>query len=133
MNKTFAIMATALALASCSSNKNVKPIDITGQWSIVSAMGKSTEGGERPAFIKFDEKGEMNGNATVNHFFGGYELKDNQISFTNIGMTRMWGPSMEIETAISQALDQAATIQTEGNKMYFFNSSNDTIMTLVKE
>ena len=133
MNKTFAIMATALALVSCSSNKNVKPLDITGQWSIVSAMGKSTEGGERPAFIKFDEKGEMNGNATVNLFFGGYELKDNQISFTNIGMTRMWGPSMEIETAISQALDQAATIQAEGNKMYFFNSSNDTIMTLVKE
>ena len=26
MNKTFAIMATALALASCSSNKNVRPM-----------------------------------------------------------------------------------------------------------
>lgn len=133
MNKIFTIIAAIFALASCSASKQLEASDLVGKWAIVKAMDISTEGAERHAFIEFDNDGRMNGNASVNTFFGGYELKGNQLTFSNIGMTMMMGASMDIEQAITKALDGSVTVKSKGNTLYFLNSNKKTIMTLEKE
>ena len=47
-------------------------------------------------------------------------------------MTMKYGQSMDIERAISKALDGSSTIKANGNNLYFLNATNDTIMHIVK-
>ena len=67
----------AIAITSCSTQKTA--MDITGTWNIEKAMGKSTVGAETAPFIQFENDGKMNGNASVNSFFGNYQLKGNKL------------------------------------------------------
>ena len=133
MNKIFTFIAAVFALASCSTSKQIEPINLVGKWAIVNAMGMSTEGCERQAFIEFNDEGRMNGNATVNNFFGSYVLKADQLSFSNIGTTMMMGPTMDIEQSITKVLDGSVTVRAKGDSLYFRNSDKETIMTLKKE
>ena len=106
MKKFFILSAICALMCSCGSQKKVEgnTADLYGEWIIEKAMGLSTEGGEKQAFIKFAPDGKMNGNASVNSFFGGYELKGDTLKLGNVGMTRMMGPSMDIEDAVVKAL-----------------------------
>lgn len=121
-----------IALTGCASQKTITTESLAGKWSIKSAMGTSTEKGESPAYITFEKDGKVHGCATVNLFHGGYTLDKDQITFSQMGMTMKWGQSMDIERAISKALDGSSTIKANGNNLYFLNATNDTIMHIVK-
>ena len=47
-------------------------------------------------------------------------------------MTRMMGASMEVEDAITKALNNVASIKGADNKAYVLDANNDTIMVLSK-
>ena len=83
-------------------------------------------------YITFEKDGKVHGCATVNLFHGGYTLNKDQITFSQMGMTMKYGQSMDIERAISKALDGSSTIKANGNNLYFLNATNDTIMHIVK-
>lgn len=125
----------AFVLSSCGCNKKVcqQTVDLTGTWVIVTAMDKETKNGDKPAIITFDGNGKVNGNATVNTFFGGYALQGNTISFGNMGMTNMMGKSMDIEQAINEALGHSSTVETDGKKAKMKNKAGKTVMTLEKK
>lgn len=108
-------------------------MDITGTWNIEKAMGKSTVGAETAPFIQFEDDGKMYGNASVNRFFGNYQLKGNKLKFSNLGMTLMLGASMDIEDAVKQAIDRSNTIKADDFKAYIFGEKNDTVMVLKKQ
>lgn len=108
-------------------------MDITGTWNIEKAMGKSTVGAETAPFIQFENDGKMYGNASVNRFFGNYQLKGNKLKFSNLGMTLMLGASMDIEDAVKQAIDRSNTIKADNFKAYIFGEKNDTVMVLKKQ
>lgn len=124
---------TAIILVGCASHKAITTDSLSGKWAIKSAMGTSTEKGESPAYITFEKDGKVHGCATVNLFHGGYTLNNNEITFSQMGMTMKWGQSMDIERAIGKALDGKATIKANGRNLYFVNAANDTIMHIVKE
>ena len=50
-----------------------------------------------------------------------------------MGMTRMMGKSMDIEQAINEALDNSATVETDGKNAKVMNKDGKTVMTLVKK
>ena len=127
------LMATILSSCGCSKKLEASSTTIQGEWTIETAMNKSTEGGEKQAFINFNSDGKMNGNATVNSFFGGYTLKGNEISFTQVGMTRMMGASMDIETAITQAIGEANTIEIKGDDATIADKAGNTVMVLKRK
>ena len=120
-----------MAIMSCSTQKSA--MDITGKWNIEKAMGKSTAGADTSPFISFDKEGNINGNASVNSFFGSYNLNGDKLSFSKLGMTRMMGQSMDIEQAITQALGSTSTIKAEDFDAVFFNEKKDTVMILSKQ
>jgi len=133
MKKALIALAGMLALVGCGSQKNAKSIDITGKWAIEQAMGVSTEGAENHAFINFEKDGNLNGNASVNVFNGSYKLNGDKLTLSNIGMTKMMGASMEIEDAITEAINTTASVKADGEKIMVLDQKDKTVMVLVKE
>lgn len=130
--KLFAIILGTLTMMACGAQRDAQQPDITGKWNIDNAMGISTQTAENPTFIDFEANGKMNGNASVNTFNGSFTLNGENLTLSNIGMTRMMGASMDVEDAITQALNNTASIHVDGEKAFIFNASNDTIMVLSK-
>ena len=126
------LLISAVVLPGCTAQKETTLEDIAGQWNIETACGQSTAEGENQAFINFGENGEMTGNTSVNSFFGQYTLKDGKLVLKNIGMTRKMGPNMEIETAVTEALNAIATIEVKDSTASVLNEEGKVIMTLKK-
>ena len=120
-----------LALMGCRSAKSAQ--SLTGRWVIDTAMGITARGGDDVAFIQFAEDGKMNGCSSVNLFNAGYTLQKGNLHFTPVAMTRRMGRSMNIETAVTQALGAAARVKVKGQQAYILDEKNDTVMVLAKE
>ena len=127
MKKFFYFIACAAIAISCAT----KTADISGKWNIESACGLSTENGERPAYIIFKD-GKVNGNASVNSFFGEYKYENGKLSFSAMGMTRMMGASMEIEDSVMSAINKLATFRIDGDKAVAYDAEGNAVMTLTK-
>lgn len=124
--------ASTLALVGCTVQSTSEPVDIVGKWNIEKAMNVTTEKATNPTFINFDKDGSVNGNASVNLFKGTYKLNGDSLKISDIGMTMMMGPSMDVEDAVTKALNTTALVKAENGKLYVFNETNDTIMVLAK-
>lgn len=127
-----AAFAAAAILTSCG-NAKVNTKAINGEWLIEQAMGVSTETAENEAFINFDGKGKVNGNASVNTFFGSYKFDGKSLKLENLGMTQMLGMSMDVEDAITKAINSTAAIEIDGDKAVITNSDGEQVMTLVRK
>ena len=80
---------------------------IIGDWTIVEADGIAVETGFETPSISFKEDGNVYGNTSINKFFGSYTVasdKSSTISFGNMGMTKMAGPTFETENAVTAGL-----------------------------
>ena len=133
MKFKFLLYCLLLILFACKSNKEISGIQIKGTWNILTASGISTDAGEKQAFITFDAGGKMSGNASVNSFFGSYKCTGNKLELSNIGMTRMLGSSMNVERAITAALNAVSTIRINGSTAAMYDSSGKEIMTLKRK
>lgn len=125
-----AFAVAMIILGSCSTQNNAK---LDGEWLITNACGVNTQGGDSDAFIKFDGKGKVNGNATVNTFFGSYTTSGNTLTFGTMGMTRMMGGSMKMEDAITDALNNTATWEVKNDEATIFNKDGKPVMTLKRK
>lgn len=133
MKKIMLSILGALSVWGCASQKSVVSVDVTGQWFITQAMGVPTDDAETTPFINFDKDGSVNGNASVNTFFGSYKLSGTSLSLSNIGMTKMMGASMNVEDAITNALNSVASIKVENGNASLLNSKDEVVMLLSRK
>ena len=61
------------------------------------------------------------GRTNCNRFFGKYELKGQELSFENLGMTRMACPDMQYEDAFVKMLDEVDSYEIKGSDLKFFD------------
>lgn len=128
------MLAGLLMLGSCGTcKKQGMTNDITGTWTIVEAMGESTAQGDSEAVITFDTEGKLTGNSSVNSFFGDYTLKTGTLSFSNVGMTRRMGRSMDVETRVIQAVNESASISVDGSSAVISDKNGKAVMKLRKK
>ena len=132
------LMAAAAALmtatSSCTASKGAATASsIKGSWDITEACGMSTAQGEKQAEITFADGGKVNGNASVNSFFGSYTLNGQKLQLTNVGMTSMMGQHMEIESAVAQALNSASAISVSGNTATVADARGTVVMHLKRK
>ncbi len=119
--------------ASASTNVASLKESIVGSWAIDKALDTSTETAEEQPFISFEENGRMNGNASVNLFFGGYILGgSDSLRLDNVGMTRKLGQSMDVERAITEAINTLCRMRVEGERAYCLNEEGDTLLWLTR-
>ncbi len=122
-----------LGLGSCSASKGAAAgASVKGSWAITEACGVSTAKGMNPAEITF-ENGKMHGCTSINNFFGGYKLSGNKLQLTDVGMTRMMGHPIEVEDAVTQALNSAATVSVSGDSATIFDASGKAVMHLKRK
>ncbi len=130
MKKIFSAIVMALLVMGCSSTKEMS---IVGTWHINDANGVSTEKGEEEAFIVFSAANEINGSTSVNSFFGKYKYASENLSLSDMGMTKRMGASMDVEDAVVQGLNSVKQCKISGNEATFFDESGKEIMHLVKK
>ena len=138
MKKTlFSALAACMAFCNCANvktNKFSTQPDILGQWTIVEANGMSTDSAETTPFIQFGDSGRVNGNASVNTFFGQYTLKGDSISFDQLGATMMMGreKDMEVEMAVMAALAQCVTLEVQDSVLNAKDHDGNVVMSLTR-
>lgn len=133
MKKMAMTLLGGILLAGCAGQGNSSQEAILGKWNIDKAMGLSTETAETPAFINFTEEGKVNGNSSVNLFNGEYKIEDGKLEFSPLAMTRMMGRSMDVEQAVTEALNTAHSIVADGDKAVVLNEAKDTVMVLSRQ
>lgn len=138
MKKTlFSALVACMAFSNCANvktNKFSTQPDILGQWTIVEANGMSTDSAETTPFILFGDSGRVNGNASVNTFFGQYTLKGDSISFDQLGATMMMGreKDMEVEMAVMAALAQCVTLEVQDSVLNAKDHDGNVVMSLTR-
>lgn len=116
MKKLIFAILSVVALCSCGAGKNVDVSKaILGDWEIVEAGGTAVEPGFDKATISFDGKGGVHGNTSINYFFGEYSLKGDGIKFGNVGLTKMLGPTPDVEKAVVDGLNTGVKVKFEDN------------------
>lgn len=133
MKKTLTFIAAAAILASCGSGKDLSKA-VVGNWTITEASGTPVEEGFEKPVINFGDNGEMNGNTSINNFFGGYAVKGDKISFSAVGVTKMAGPTGETERAVLDALNEVEKVKVENDSTIVLCTSDGTVaMKLVRQ
>ena len=128
------MLAGMLILTSCGTcKKQSMNNDVTGTWTIVEAMGQSTAQGDSEAVITFEAEGKLTGNSSVNSFFGDYTFKTGTLSFSNVGLTRRMGRSMDVEACVIQAVNNSTAISVDGSNAVITDKNGKTIMKLRKK
>ena len=107
-------------------------------WQLVSFAGNAPlEGSGMTAH--FSSK-EIQGNASCNHYFGGYKIKGDQISLSGLAWTEMacLDPEgiMEQEQVVMGLLSKAAEFRVTGDTLKITTSSGEILIferTLLEE
>ena len=94
----------------------------------------STDSAETTPFILFGDSGRVNGNVSVNTFFGQYTLKGDSISFDQLGATMMMGreKDMEVEMAVMAALAQCVTLEVQDSVLNAKDHDGNVVMSLTR-
>lgn len=137
MKKTMitALMTSAI-LGSCSTGNKYNTAlqeNLPGRWNIVEVDGQSTKGTENQPFINFTDSGTVNGNMSINLFFGTYTLKGDSISFGNMGMTQMAGINMDVEFAVRTAMEKCATLDMQDSIINAKDMDGNIVMKLKRD
>ena len=119
-----------LVFTGCSMVPVIKQGALKGtSWQLVSYGGNvPLEGSGMTANFSSDE---IQGNASCNHYFGGYKLSGDQISITGLGWTEMacQDPAgiMEQEQIVMGLLSLAAEYNLEENFLRIITSTGEVL------
>lgn len=125
-------IASTMFFAGCYSKnitKTTKPnVSLTNTYfKALNLNGHKVEVIEKEAHIKFAEKGTLNGNLGCNAFFGSFKVNDKNISFENIGSTKMMCSNIKTEDEFIKVLQNTKTYEIKGEILSFFDEKGDEI------
>lgn len=134
--KAAVLLCAGIGMSACKSSKQaVQPIDLTGEWNIVTVNGDKINAANTP-FIGLDVKEKrVYGNAGCNRMTGSFEidsLHPGKIQFGQIGTTRMTCPDMETESKVLQALDNVTGYTETDQGLSLTDAEGKALMTLEK-
>lgn len=128
------MMACAVLLlgACCTANKSVAEQQalLRSEWKIVKVNGEQAVGEDTPS-MKFTED-QVVGSTGCNRYFGGYELKGNNLLIGHVGATRRYCANAPSEAAILTAIGNVATFRVEADKAYLYDAGGTCVLELGK-
>ena len=113
MKKILTIAMMGAVLASCTEQK---PVDVEGQWNIVTLNGKTLEA-EKTPYVGFDtEAGKLYGNSGCNYIHGTFDLsEENIIKLGHVASTMMSCPDMTLEQEALATLEKVSKVEATEN------------------
>ena len=114
-----------------NTNETIKPnVSLTNTYfKALSLNGAKAEVFGKEAYIRFDTKDSITGNLGCNSFFGSFTTQDKNISFENVGSTKMMCPNMKTEDAFANVLQNTKTYEIKGETLNFFDEKGQKIST----
>lgn len=135
MKKLFVSVAVMTAVLMSSCGTSVKPVDLSGEWNIISVEGQSISEDAAP-FIGFDtQEGRIYGNAGCNRIMGVIEIDSvnpGHIVLSNVAATRMMCPDMKTEQKVMAALNSVAGYQASVSGVELTDKSGKIVLSLAK-
>jgi len=119
-----------LVMAGCASAVLPRSPELDGSEWVLFAIRKSRPIPNSTLTITFNED-QVNGSAGCNSFFGTYEIKNDEISFSAMGMTEMacMQPEgiMEQEIEFISYLQDATRFKIEGDRLSIIRPDGETL------
>jgi heat shock protein HslJ len=103
------------------------------EWKLVKLYDEDFSSLNPPITLKLDEaQKKINGFAGCNQFFGGYELNQSTLKFSNTGSTKMFcQDKSEIEDKYFKALGEVQSFKSESGKLFLITGEK-TILEFKK-
>ncbi|MDY0015741.1 MAG: META domain-containing protein [Bacteroidales bacterium] len=106
---------------------------LTGKtWKVISMkeMNLQTDSSDLP-LLKLTN-GRISGNSSCNRLLGEYSIRRKQITFQNVGGTKMMcpEPAFSREKLFFETLSNVKSWKVKKKKLYFFNENSNCIMVL---
>jgi len=95
------------------------------RWKLVELNGEEVTVPEGASDIHMTlslEENKVNGFAGCNTFFGTYETKDNSLSFSKVGATRMACPQLDLEGAFLKAIDSVQEYKIQKDELTLYSA-----------
>lgn len=100
---------------------------IAKKWTVINMKGIINLV-ENP-FLIFDEKeNKISGSASCNNFFGGYATVNNNLTFSQLGVTRIMCPNMIIETTFLNHLNSVRHFKIENDKLFLLDENQVVLL-----
>lgn len=117
------VSVAALIILFACQTQNISLFDT--EWKLKTINGKDYSSFNPPATLTFtQEESRVSGHAGCNRFFGGYELVDDNISFGQLGATKMFcEDKMELEDNYLKALEQVKRYRMKGNSLQLLDGA----------
>ena len=112
-----------ITLAGCK----IQQVSIANtEWKLVTINSEDVSGIEPPITLSLDEaQKKISGFAGCNRFFGGYEMNETTLRFSNIGSTKMFcQDKSSTENWYLQTLSEVQSFKTEGEKLLLLNGES---------
>ncbi len=125
MKNIFAAAVLLGAMTACGgSQQKALPLEGT-QWKLAkmeSIPAKAVTAEEDSFTLQFNAADTMVfGRTNCNRFFGKYLQKGRDLSFENMGMTRMACPDMQYEDAFVKMLDDVDSYEIKGSELKLYD------------
>lgn len=124
MKKGIAAVALLVAMTACGGAQKVAPLEGT-TWKLSAMEGIPATAIEAEAdffTLQLNAADTMAaGRTNCNRFFGRYALKDAQLTFDQMGMTRMACPDMAYEEAFVKMLSEVDRYAIEGSELKLYD------------
>lgn len=118
---------TLILFASCANNKEAKTLD--GNWEVTSIKEMSSFEAP-PNFIINLETMKVAGFSGCNRFFGSVVTEKNELSFHNMGGTKMACPDFTVENLFITTIPEVRSFSFNDNILQFKSEMNEVIMTM---
>ncbi len=95
------------------------------EWKLKTINGKDYSSFSPPASLIFtQEENRVSGHAGCNRFFGGYKLANDNLSFGQLGATKMLcEDKMELEDNYLKALEHVKRYRAKGNSLQLLDEA----------
>lgn len=103
------------------------------KWQLVTIDGSriATSTGNQIPYLEFDlTKKTISGNGGCNSYGGSYDLKDNNISFTNIFHTEMACDALDTEVLFFQKFSEVKTFVSKPDILQLLDASGNIVLEL---
>lgn len=124
------MIALTLSLSSCGNS-----IPVESHWSVEALYSNGNAiaipAGHNPG-ISFLKDNKIAGETGCNRFFGDFKANGEEISFGNMGSTRMMCPQMEFENSYMEALGNVASYAMESDTLTLKDKDGNIIAVLKK-
>ena len=125
--KNLLLVITIILFASCKDIDETRTID--GNWEVISIMDQSNF--EQIPNFKINLNGlKISGFSGCNKFFGSLKIEENNLTFHQMGGTRMMCEDLTSENLFITTIPKVRAFAFKNDNLQFLSKSDDVLMTL---